>query len=261
MKTYLSFVLGLLFLTSGCVSAPKQTVQLSEIVDTQIAEMQSSHEKFVRLYYAKCRDEIDTFIIQKWIPEFLSTIVSGEASSGKQFREDLDIAYELSDFDWETAVNLDKLNNDLAKDAALKTFEELSKKNNATLGKVLLDFSEGAQKEINKIRATLVKPINEQEEMILNELKDNYSDLLRGSSSIKGYLSSTVELVEQQDIILDKLGVLETRNNIVDAAIDANNKAIDWIDKAENVDQSIEKFLALMEAAKEKIKELKEGEN
>ncbi len=52
----------LLILTVGCASAPKQTVELAEIVDSQIAEMQTSHEKFVRLYYDKIRSDVERFM-------------------------------------------------------------------------------------------------------------------------------------------------------------------------------------------------------
>jgi hypothetical protein len=256
-KFFLLFLLGSLLLMTACVSAPRQTVELAEIVDSQIAEMQLSHEKFVRLYYQKCRDEIDLFLVEKWIPKFLSNIISGKGDAGKQFRSDLNVAYTLSEFDWNEAINTDSLDNDLKKEAVLKTFEDIAQKNNATLGKVLIDFSEGAQKEINLQRKELMKPINEQEAFVLKELRDSYSDLLRGSASIKGYLASTVELVEQQDEVLSKLSVLDDKKKIIDEAVKINDRAIDLIDKVEDADEGVKKFLSFMEDAKEKIAKLK----
>ena len=76
-------VIGLLFLALGCVSAPRATVELAEITDQQIAEMQASHEKFVRLYYDKLRDDVDHFMEQRWIPQFLSNVVEGRGEGGK----------------------------------------------------------------------------------------------------------------------------------------------------------------------------------
>jgi hypothetical protein len=188
MKAFIKSIFLLsIFLFISCVSAPRQTVELAEIVDSQIAGMQSSHENFVRLYYQKCRDEIDFFLVEKWIPKFLSNIISGKGDAGKQFRSDLNVAYTLSEFDWKGAVNTDNLDNDEKKEAVLKTFEDLAEKNNATLGKVLIDFSEEVQKQINLQRAELINPINEQENFVLKELRDSYTDLLRGSASIKGY--------------------------------------------------------------------------
>jgi len=78
---------GLVFLilVVGCPSAPKHTVELAEIVDKQIAEMEASHETFVRLYYAKLREDVDQFMEQKWIPHFLANVVTAKRKGGKQF--------------------------------------------------------------------------------------------------------------------------------------------------------------------------------
>jgi hypothetical protein len=57
-------------------------------------------EKFVSLYYDKLRDDVDTFMEQKWIPQFLSNVVLGKGEGGGKFRADLDNAYEFSTLDW-----------------------------------------------------------------------------------------------------------------------------------------------------------------
>lgn len=43
----------------GCIRAPVATVELSEIVNEQIAAMQKSHESFVTLYYDQLRTDVD----------------------------------------------------------------------------------------------------------------------------------------------------------------------------------------------------------
>ena len=247
----------LLLSVSSCVSAPRQTVELSEIVDKQIAEMQLSHEKFVRLYYQKCRDEIDVFMVEKWIPEFLSTVVSGESDAGAKFRKDLTVAYSLSDFDWKSAVNVNNISNQDLKNAIINTFDDLARKNNASLGKVLIEFSEAAQEQINKRRDSLIKPIDEQEGFVLNELRDSYSDLLRSSASIKGYLSSAVDVVEQQDQILEKIGVLDEKKKIVDKALELNDKAIELLKRLMMLRRESTNFFLISIKSKKKLKNLR----
>ena len=80
-------VIGLLLLTLGCVSAPRATVELAEIADQQIAEMHASHEKFVRLYYDKLRDDVDRFMEQRWVPQFLSNVVEDYESRSGIFKK------------------------------------------------------------------------------------------------------------------------------------------------------------------------------
>ncbi len=86
-------ILAILFcvITAGCISVPKQTVELAEVTDQQIAELQKSHIRFVETYYDKLRDEANNFIDKRWTPLFLS-----KAVQNKEFRKDLDGAYLIS---------------------------------------------------------------------------------------------------------------------------------------------------------------------
>jgi hypothetical protein len=249
-----------LILIIGCASAPKETVELAEIVDQQIAQMQVSHEKFVSLYYAKLRDDINNFMEQKWIPLFLSNVVEGKGEEGKKFRDDLDVAYKLSTLDWESAVKINNIHDEDVKSALRDAIQKMSTSNNATLGMVLLDFSVAVQEQINKRRKTLIKPINEQEAYVLARLRQGYADLLRGSTAIKGYLASTVKLVEQRDAVLEKLGVLKTQRKIVNLAVKLNDGAVMALENAGKVEEGIDNFVEKMEKVKKKLKKIEEGE-
>jgi len=241
----------------GCVSAPKETVELSEIVGKQISEMQASHEKFVHLYYDKLRDEIESFMTQVWIPRFLSNIIEGEDEVSQQFRQDLDTAYKLSSLDWEEVVQIQKIEDEDIKKAIEDTLKRLIEKQNSNLGMVLIDFAEGVQTEINKRRRSLIKPINDQEAYVLEQLRDGYADLLRGSAAIKGYLASTVKLVEQRDAVLDQLGVLETQKNIIKTATKLSDDAVSALDQVENMEEGIDNILNTMEKIQGTIEKIK----
>jgi hypothetical protein len=202
-------VIGLLLLALGCVSVPRATVELAEITDQQIAEMQASHEKFVRLYYDKLRDDVDRFMEQRWIPQFLSNVVEGNGEGGKKFRADLDKAYKLVTLDWETAIQVKDVKDEDVKETIRDAIKKLATQENAVLGMVLLDFSKAAQKEINTQRKLLMKPIDQQEAYVLDQLRAGYPTLRVVPPLV---LASVVKLVEQRDAIY-QARCLETKED------------------------------------------------
>ncbi len=248
--------IAVLVLVFGCASAPRETVELAEIVDRQIAEMQASHEKFVRLYYGKLRDDVDHFMEQKWIPQFLANVVEGTGPSSEQFRSDLDMAYRLATLDWESAVQIKGIQDDDVKQAVRGALEKAVAQERATLGMVLLDFSKAAQEQISRRRKSLVQPIDEQEGYVLDQLRAGYADLQRGSTAIKGYLMSVVDLVEQRDVILRKVGALETQRKMIDAAVALSEGAVRTLDAAEEADEGIAEFLERMKRAKDELENI-----
>ena len=249
-------VIGLLFLALGCISAPRATVELAEIADQQIAEMQASHEKFVRLYYDKLRDDVDRFMEQRWIPQFLSNVVEGKGEWGKKFRADLDKAYKLVALDWESVIQIKEVKDEDVRETIRGAIEKLTTQENAVLGMVLLDFSKAAQVEINHQRKSLMKPINQQEAYVLDQLRMGYADLLRSTAAIKGYLASVVNLVEQREAIYQKLVVLETQGKIVDVATRLSDVAVRTLNATEDADKGVTKFLADMEKTMDELKKI-----
>jgi ribosome-associated translation inhibitor RaiA len=91
-------------------------------------------------------------------------------------------------------------------------------------------------------------------------LRQGYADLLRGSTAIKGYLASTVKLVEQRDAVLEKLGVLKTQRKIVNLAVKLNDGAVMALENAGKVEEGIDNFVEKMEKVKKKLKKIEEGE-
>ncbi|MCF6291148.1 MAG: hypothetical protein L3J03_09185 [Desulfobacterales bacterium] len=254
MRWALRFLaIGLVLTLSGCVTAPKQTVELADIVGQQISEMQASHEQFVSLYYAKLRDEAEHFMEQKWTPQFLANVISGTGEESRKFRADLDKAYKLAALDWENTVKIDNVADAEVREAIREAIRKLSTEKDASLGMVLLDFSTAVQEQINGQRRKLLQPIDEQEAFVLDQLRQGYADLLQGNAAIKGYLASTVKLVEQRDAVLEKMGVLETQRRVINTAVTLSDGAATALNTAENADQAAASFLEKMNQAKEKL--------
>jgi len=240
-------------ISSGCVTAPRETVELAEIVDQQIAEVQTSHEKFVRLYYDTLRGDVDRFLEEKWIPQFLANVVDGSGESSKRFRADLDNAYKLSAVDWEKEVRIDSVQDNAVQQAIRGALGQLATREKTTVGMVLLDFSVGVQTQISERRRSLIQPIDEQEAYVLDQLRTTYADLQRGAAAIKAHLASVAKLVEQRDTVLEKLGVLEKQKQIVTAAITLNEGSVEALNGAKQAQEGIATFV---ESMKTTLKEL-----
>jgi len=259
-----AFLLVLAFMLGGglfgCATVPKPTVELSEVIDRQISEMQKSHEAFVSLYYAKLREDVDRFILEKWTPAFLAQTLAGETEQSKRLLKELDISYKLIHID-PSAVSViidgKQVSDPAAKAAIEQGVVQAVKDQRSMFGETMLRYSRGAQRQITRQRGEMLAPIDEQERFVLGELRAGYADLQRASATIKGFLSSAVKVEEQRDQILGKVGLLEKQRKIVDLAMDMSDKTSAVLGKADdNPQQTIAKFQERVEEAKKKMNEL-----
>ncbi|MBO2593043.1 hypothetical protein [Shewanella algae] len=247
-KTY-KFIPLMLLVLSGCVSAPKETVELAEITDYQVAELQKSHVKFAQLYYGKLRDDVNRFIDEKWTPTFLSKAVNNRA-----FRSDLDDAYLTSSISVDD-VSVQWRGRELQepqKRIVLEGVKQAVAAETSKLGQILIEWSQEAQSQISKKRKSLLVPLNEQERFVLAQINSAFADLQRSQATIKAYLSSAVELKEKQDQVMSKLVALEKVEKVMTKVTDANDKLSDTLN-SEDTDKAIEKFLELIESAKSRL--------
>ncbi|SIS90563.1 hypothetical protein [Neptunomonas antarctica] len=254
MKIFNSFLVTTLFVVlSGCASAPKETVELSEVTGHQIAELHKSHIKFVNLYYEKIREDVNDFIDETWAPLFLS-----KAVKHKLFRSDLDGAYITSSID-ESDVSVKWKGNNLEepqKSVVLKGIKQAVTDEKSKMGQVLLDWSEEAQRQINKKRAELLKPVAEQERLVVNEINGAFLDLQRSQATIKGYLASAVDLKEKQGEVLEKLGALKKVEKVMGAVTETNDKLSKILKAKDGAESITDQFLEQMKKSKESIQKI-----
>jgi hypothetical protein len=248
-------VCALTLAVAACTTAPKQTVELADVVGQQIAQMQASHEKFVRLYYKGLRQDVDEFMQQKWTPQFLDNVVSGQSEGGKEFRDSLDRAYRLANVDWKSAVKIEGIEDPEVRKAAEQVIAQLAIRERGQLGQVLLDFATEAQKQINQQRQKLIQPIDAQEAYVLDRLREGYAQLQAGSAAIKGYLASVANVAEQRDAVLQKMGVLEAERKAVSTAINVDDKAMEALNSGKTAKDGVESFLKQLSTLRDQIKQ------
>jgi hypothetical protein len=204
---------------TACATVPKQAVTLSTAVGTRLADMESAHEKAISGYFQLTRERVESFLADRWIPDYLGALVKEG-----NFVNVLMTAKGMKD-DQETSV---KAELDKAGVPKASQSEILSSINSAFAnperGRLALLFSEQAIHDIEAKRRSLVDPINAQEKQALTELRSAYAQLIEAQSTITGHLSSVQKVTEAQDEAIAKLGLLRQRDAAIDKAININEE-------------------------------------
>jgi hypothetical protein len=71
------------FTLGGCASVPKESVELSKEVGRGIAESQRSYTGLLNTYFAAKKQQVDQWIENEYLPEYLSNIQTGLKKSGQ----------------------------------------------------------------------------------------------------------------------------------------------------------------------------------
>ncbi|MGD2090431.1 MAG: hypothetical protein PVH61_29940 [Candidatus Aminicenantes bacterium] len=76
-KTFKKILIIYLLLVSllGCVSVPKEVVELSYTLGQDIASVQASYKRLIRLHFDSLRKQMVTFLENRWVPCFIKNFV------------------------------------------------------------------------------------------------------------------------------------------------------------------------------------------
>lgn len=241
-----AFVLSAL-MAAGCISAPRATIELSEIVGQQIADIQKAHEAVIGLYYSRSHEAVERFLEDTWIPTFLGKVVQRDDVKAElqKVGERFNIDPQAITSKIEAATTL----SDLEKATIIEAFEQVEKTGAQQFGQLMLEISEAALKQINIQRADMIGLIDAQEAKVLEAVRSAYTDLYSAQSTIDGYLRSVVEVKAEQDLILDKLGVLEDRDDLLGFLFKANEAAVKGLNLTDSADSAITNFKKDISAA------------
>jgi len=255
-----ALAITLMLAAAGCVTAPKEVVTLSETIAQQTASLQTAHETLVSRYYAEMRDRVDTFMRDVWIPTFLEKAVNNATTQSS-------ITTTLAAANLNTAAILQKINADNGLSAAEKTavtnaLTKAKLEGRAQFGQVMIFFSEEANRQIGLQRKELLAPINEQEQLVLQKLRESYASLQAEQATMKAFLTSVVSVQQSQDDILRKLNLLETRDDALNKALSLSDKASTALAFAKDGDTGAATFLEeLKKLNKELVNTKSEGKD
>mgnify|MGYP000639409460 FL=1 len=241
-KIYLSI---LTLILSGCFSINPSTVQLSERVGVQLAEMETLHILTVQRYFDGEREKIKHFLTNTWEPLFLKNFLgtsnvlsmlqnvstfsdATQENIAEGLKLYLDDATEAEDAAKAVLGNLNisrqgeqeavrSVLNDYVEDdrleAATVHISSLLGSDNAA--QIILEFAEAAHEEMQAQREALLAPLEAKRETVIAELSGAYSVLVRGQSTITGRLDAASKRTGDRDFLMDKLGVGKTPDLIM----------------------------------------------
>jgi hypothetical protein len=232
-----------LFCLSSCVSIPEDAVVLSNLVGTQIAEHRASHEEFVRRYYARCRDVVELFLRDRWVPEYLERFVAQSEvmelliTPDEVFGED---TMERLKEEVMAVSGVGEVRTPLILEAVSRVIGD------AERGQIMLDFAGVALEEIEAQRSELIEPLNQQEEMVLDHLAESYAQLQQAQTQVTAYLASAKEVTRSQDEVLEAMGMRQLRDDALRQAVQLSEDLAAAAKAGETAAEALEQMRALI---------------
>lgn len=216
IKGLLLPVLAVSFL--GCASIPPEVPHLSSEIGKRISTIEDSNITLLHRFFDQKRRDVDEFIREEWVPAFAEEVFSTELVKNA----------------WDTIVR----END-------KT-ERL---------KLLVRLGPRLQVRIDQKRNELMKPLNELEELIENNIRREYSQVRAMNASVTSFLLSAAKVAENRNRLLESAGVTQSQ---VDELVNQTDVAVasllgssqSVLDKVERGEQFIEKIKSLNDSIK-----------
>jgi hypothetical protein len=230
------------FTTSGCVRVPPQAVILSRTVGERLPDIQASHEAFVSAYFEVSRQRVQDFLDERWIPTFLGNFVADS-----QLMEKLEGVKHFTDQEnarLQTKLQGAGISGD-EQDKIIKAVNDAF--GDPDRGKLVLFFSDSALRQIELKRKALLDPIDTQERATLNELRQNYAQIEQAQSTVTAHLSSIQKVTNEQDQVMARLGLLKSRDEIVNKALAANQEIMSILNSGQDAETTLKQ---LTDAAK-----------
>jgi len=234
--------------TVSCASVPQEAVVLSDFVGTQIAEHRASHEEFVRRYFEQSRDIVETFLRDRWIPEFLEDYVDRSGvvpmlitPEGVLPEDDVDrLLAELGVLE---GVSPSSHSEIVA--AVGRAFGD------AERGQIMLEFAEAALAEIGLQKAELLEPLDAQEEEVLRHLSRSYAQLQQAQAQVTAHLASVRKVTGAQDELLQLAGIREIRDDALRAAVNLSDRLTAAAKAGETAEDAIAEIRRILETGEE----------
>lgn len=184
MKFRIVFITLIFYIFNSCISVPKETVQLSTVIGTNIKVLENSHTTMVGLFYTEIINNINDFIEEVYAPFIINYVLKKELDNYKKNK---------SPSIFETIYTA--ASDDISKTATSKVLTDMS------------DFLNAAQRKIEKKRNELLIPVKKQRDSIILNINISYGNTMQANSSVTNYLQSISNLKESQQEVLSVIGL------------------------------------------------------
>ena len=222
---------------AGCSSVPNEAVQLASLVGERIVDVRKAHIFAVQNNFASTQDRINTFMDEKWVPHYLDNFVK-EANLTDEINKAVPFSStELAALRGELSLlSVGAGGEDEIIDAVSRAFGD------AERGQIVLEFAAAAMQNINAQREELLAPVKKREKEVLSELEAIYFDLVKMQNAVTAHIQSAAEVESVQDDILERLGLLQKRDEIVEDALALNEKLEGAIKRGNEVESVVKQL-------------------
>ncbi len=212
----LSVGIAALLILSGCASIPPEAPDLSIQLGKRISALQDSNIVLLHRFFDLKRAEVDRFIQDEWVPAFAEEVFSDPAVKDA----------------WQIIVTE---NNPV---------ENL---------KFLIKTGPKLQAKINKKRVELIRPLDEIEKRIEENLRNEYGQAAAINNVLTSFLLSASKVEQNRNRYLEMLGVTDKAiGNAIDQIDTIVNALAAYSDKAGKAENATQEYL-------KKLKELKDS--
>ena len=210
----------ILFVLSACATIPKESADLSIELGQRISAIEDAHMVLVDKYFNEKRSRVDEFVEKEWVPEFATQFFANQQISNM----------------WNQIV---------------------SSGNTADRLEFIVALGPKLQTKINEKRLELIRPLDDAEQMIKQQLRDNYDQVRAINNSVTSFLVSAVKVAENQNRYLEMVGVKDEKVaevlDQVDSAIEVlRGKAEQVVEKGEKAELYYQKLKNAMAKLKDK---------
>lgn len=165
----------------SCVHVPKEAPELSGELAGRMQTVKAAHLQAVRLYMAGKRADVDRFIEQEWLPVFAKNALE---SQGIQ-----------------------------------RAVQQMCKGDNAAERvELLVGLGTRLQAQLNRKRTELMRPLDEFERGLVQELEVTYNEMTAMNATLTGLLQAHADTTKTQTEILQKLHVTDHIASTLDDA-------------------------------------------
>lgn len=218
MKTIWLVLAALLALPIACAQVPKASVELSTTVGRDITTVHKSHRELAKLLFYRMRQDVNRFVDNVYAPYQIRSAMENDFNNAKSSQQK----------DRQSSILL-AINDAFKPDAPEKLQRQVFESMGAMVS-IIRDDIESKRKE-------LLKPLDDQEALVLASIDRNYTHIIYGNSIVTGYLASVVKVNDAQSEILNAIGLDTNLYDVVGKKLSsASDTVADLVQKAEKAE-------------------------
>ncbi len=213
----LSPVLPLLLaalLAAGCASTPRESVELSETVGRDLAQVQAGYRQLAKLHFDHLLGDVDAFVEEEYRPFVVARSL-----------EELDLLSDLR--------------------AALEGTGDLDPLD------LLGIYVEETTAQIDSFRTALRRPVVRQREEVLERIDLAFQRLQTANAAVTGYLASVYEVHAAQDELLRTAGLGDLRSTLASGMATVSERLEEVLERGRRAEADLDELPRLLGRALE----------